>query len=31
VQAENRAGGGAQFAIRLPLGETPPLPVEERA
>jgi two-component system sensor histidine kinase KdpD len=31
VQAENRPGGGAQFTIRLPLGETPPLPAEERA
>jgi two-component system sensor histidine kinase KdpD len=31
VQAENRPGGGAQFTIRLPIAEPPPLPPEERA
>lgn len=31
VSAENRPGGGAQFTIRLPLGETPPLPAEHHA
>ena len=29
VQAENRAGGGAQFTIHLPLGEAPPPPPAE--
>ena len=29
VNAENRAGGGAIFAIRLPLGETPTVTLEE--
>ena len=28
VKAENRAGGGAAFTIRLPLGTTPPMPAE---
>jgi two-component system sensor histidine kinase KdpD len=28
VTAENRAGGGALFTIRLPLGETPPVTAE---
>jgi two-component system sensor histidine kinase KdpD len=31
VQSGNRPGGGAQFAIRLPLTETPPLPVDQPA
>jgi two-component system, OmpR family, sensor histidine kinase KdpD len=26
MQAENAAGGGARFVVRLPLGEPPPLP-----
>ena len=28
IKAENRAGGGALFTIRLPLGEPPPAPAE---
>jgi two-component system sensor histidine kinase KdpD len=28
VEAENRAGGGAAFTIRLPLGDAPPVAAE---
>ena len=31
VQAQNRPGGGAEFTIRLPLGEAPPPPAEHLA
>jgi two-component system sensor histidine kinase KdpD len=28
VQAQNRPGGGAEFTVRMPLGEAPPPPAE---
>ncbi len=30
VSAANRAGGGAEFTIRLPLGQAPPMPEEPK-